>query len=57
MKQSLQVVFVFRSYYPCYAFAFSFAVQKIKIRIYKTIIFACGSVWVRNLVSDLKGGT
>jgi hypothetical protein len=26
----------------------------IKIRIYKTIIFACGPVWVRNLVSEIK---
>jgi hypothetical protein len=27
------------------------------MRIYKTIIFACGSVWVRNLFSDIKEET
>jgi hypothetical protein len=33
--------------------------EKIKIRIYKTILeyIACGSVWVRNLVSNIKGQT
>jgi hypothetical protein len=31
--------------------------KNIKIRIYKTYNFACGSVWVWNLVSDIKGGT
>jgi hypothetical protein len=31
--------------------------KNIKIRIYKTIIFVCGSVWARNLASDIKGGT
>jgi hypothetical protein len=28
----------------------------MKIGICKAI-FACGSIWVRNLVSDIKGGT
>jgi hypothetical protein len=32
--------------------------KNIKIRIYKTTYnFAYGSVWVWNLVSDIKGGT
>jgi hypothetical protein len=31
--------------------------KSVKIRIYRTIIFACGSIWVRNLVPDIKGGT
>jgi hypothetical protein len=30
--------------------------KNVKIRICKTK-FACGSVWVWNLVSDIKGGT
>jgi hypothetical protein len=30
--------------------------KNLKMRIYKTK-FACGFVWVRNLVSDTKGGT
>jgi hypothetical protein len=30
--------------------------KNVKIRIYKTIKFACGFVWVRNLVCDSKGG-
>jgi hypothetical protein len=29
--------------------------KNVKIKIYKTI-FACGSIWVLNLVSDIKGG-
>jgi hypothetical protein len=28
-----------------------------KIRIYKTINFSCGSEWVWNLISYIKGGT
>jgi hypothetical protein len=31
--------------------------KDIKIRIYKNYNFACGSVWVQNLVSDIKGET
>jgi hypothetical protein len=32
--------------------------KDVKIRIYKTTYnFACGSVWVWNLVSYIKGGT
>jgi hypothetical protein len=30
--------------------------KNVKIRIYKTIILS-GSLWVQNLVSDIKGGT
>jgi hypothetical protein len=30
--------------------------RNLKMRIYKTN-FACGSVWMRDLVSDVKGGT
>jgi hypothetical protein len=29
--------------------------KNIKDRICKSIIFTCGSGWVRNLVSDIKG--
>jgi hypothetical protein len=31
--------------------------RNLKIRIYKTYNFACGSVWIRNLVFEIKGGT
>jgi hypothetical protein len=30
--------------------------KNLKIGIYRTN-FACGSVWVRNLISDIKEGT
>jgi hypothetical protein len=30
---------------------------QLKIEKYHNEFFACGSVWVRNLVSDIKGGT
>jgi hypothetical protein len=30
--------------------------KNINIRIYKTIVFAYGSIWVQNLVSHIKGG-
>jgi hypothetical protein len=31
--------------------------KNVKIRVYKTILFACGSIRVWNMVSDIKGGT
>jgi hypothetical protein len=31
--------------------------KNVKNRIHETIIFACGFVWLWNLVSDIKGGT
>jgi hypothetical protein len=31
--------------------------KNLKIRIKESIIFACGSVWVQNMVYDIKEGT
>jgi hypothetical protein len=31
--------------------------KKSKLTLYTFPYFACGSVWVRNLVSNIKGGT
>jgi hypothetical protein len=39
------------------SFVFSAAVQKHKNYNIQNYNFACGSAWVRNLVSDIKGGT
>jgi hypothetical protein len=41
----------------CYHSVFSFAVEKLKNYTRPDYNFACGSVWVCNLVSDIKGGT
>jgi hypothetical protein len=36
---------------------FPSAVKKFKNENIQDYNFVCGSVWVRNLVSDIKGGT